>query len=113
MRERRGYTALAVAARLGLRDTCHLLLENSANPNTRSYQGTSVITHATVHLTQAQQKDDNELYSRILSCIVHLTNHGAKAIVSDYDEFSIDAPKLVKRKSARRVFENPSATQVF
>jgi hypothetical protein len=112
MRERRGYTALAVAARLGLRDTCHLLLENGANPNTRSYQGTSVIAHATIHLTQAQQKGDNELYSRILSCLVLLTDHGAKPIVSDYDEFSMDAPKLAKRKSPRKVFENPSATQV-
>jgi ankyrin repeat protein len=102
IRDERGYTALARAARLGFTDACDLLLQNGANPNTRSYQGTSVIAHATAHLIQAQQSGDSELYSRILSCIVQLTDHGAKLIVSDYDEFAIDALKEVKRKTSIR-----------
>ncbi|PMD57272.1 uncharacterized protein K444DRAFT_632391 [Hyaloscypha bicolor E] len=102
IRDERGYTALASAARLGFTDACDLLLQNGANPNTRSYQGTSVIAHVTAHLIQAQQNDDSGLYSRILSCIVQLTDHGAKLIVSDHDEFAIDALKEVKRKTSIR-----------
>jgi ankyrin repeat protein len=102
IRNERGYTALASAARLGFTDACDLLLQNGANPNTLSYQGTSVIAHATAHLIQAQQNDDSGLYSRILSCIVQLTDHGAKLIVSDHDEFAIDALKEVKRKTSIR-----------
>jgi hypothetical protein len=107
MRDKRGYTALANAARLGLRDTIHYLLENGANPNTRSYQGTSVIAHATAHLAQAQHKGDNELYSRILSCIVHLTDHGAKPIVDDYDEFCIEDAVVVKNHKTTKIFRSP------
>jgi hypothetical protein len=102
MRDKRGYTALAIATRLGLSQLVQLLLENSANPNTRSYHGTSVLAHATAHLAEAQQKGDIELFGRILSCIVILTDHGAKPIVNDYDEFLIYTPKLAKKKSAIR-----------
>jgi hypothetical protein len=92
MRDARGYTPLAIAARCGLRQAVLFLLERGANPNTRSYQGTSVITRATSQLAQATKEDNDELYAKILSCIVLLADHGAKSVVTEYDEYCLYKP---------------------
>jgi hypothetical protein len=89
MRDERGYTALAIAARFGLTETVSILLQHGANPNTRSYQMTSVMDHAATHLVLAQKKGNDALYSRILSCITLLSDHGAKAAVTVYDEYTM------------------------
>jgi hypothetical protein len=68
MRDRRGYTALAIAARQGLREAASLLLQHGANPNARSNQNTGVVAHATAALAQAQKEGKDLLYARILSC---------------------------------------------
>ncbi|PMD52876.1 uncharacterized protein K444DRAFT_487666, partial [Hyaloscypha bicolor E] len=84
MRDERGYTVLALAARHGFRDIVLQLLHRGANPNTRSYQGTGVLAHTVVHLSRAQKTQDDRLYARILSCLVVLTDHGAKPKPSAY-----------------------------
>ncbi|KAH8679022.1 hypothetical protein BGZ60DRAFT_561996 [Tricladium varicosporioides] len=89
MRNRAGYTALAIAAARGLRDAVCLLLESGANPNTRSYHNTSVMEYAGVHLARAQKEDNNILYAEILSCMALLSDHGAKANVTVYDEYAV------------------------
>jgi hypothetical protein len=88
MRDLRGYTALAIAARHGVRDAVSLLLKYGANPNTRSHEKTSVLAHAATHLARAEKENNGQLYARILSCIVLLTDHGAKAVVSVFDEYT-------------------------
>lgn len=92
MRDARGYTVLAMAARHGLRDVVLQLLYCGANPNSRSYQGTSVLAHSGANLARAHKIRDDRLYAGILSCIVALTDHGAKPKPSVYDEFGLFIP---------------------
>jgi ankyrin repeat protein len=87
MRDRRGYTALAIATRYGLRSVVKSLLEAHANPNTRSYQGTSVVAHGYVCLARAQKYGNNSLYARIMSCINLLTENGGDPEPTVLDEF--------------------------
>jgi ankyrin repeat protein len=88
MRDERGYTMLALAARYGFRDIVLQLLHRGANPNSRSYKGTSLLGHVVASLAQAHKARDTRLYAAILSCMVALTDHGAKPKPSAYDEFS-------------------------
>jgi ankyrin repeat protein len=92
MRDERGYPVLALAARYGFRDLVLQLLHRGANPNSRSYQGTGVLSHAVAHLAQATKMEDDRLYARILSCVVALIDHGAKPKPSAYDEFCVYTP---------------------
>jgi ankyrin repeat protein len=78
MQDEQEYTVLALAARPGLREIVLQLLPRGANPNSTSYQGASLLAHASVHLAQARMAQDDKQYARILSCIVALTNRGAK-----------------------------------
>lgn len=98
MRDRRGYTALAIAVRYGLRNAASLLLKCGANPNTRSYEKTSILEHAAKCMAQAQKEKNERLYSRILSCMVLLSDHGGKARVSVYDEYTVLSPSNKKKQ---------------
>jgi len=89
MRDNRGYTALAIAARYGVRNAATLLLKHGANPNTRSYQGTSVLEYATACLYQAKNEKKDQLYANILACVVLLADNGAKAVASVFDEYTM------------------------
>jgi hypothetical protein len=102
MRDRRGYTALAIAAGEGIRHAVSSLLKHGANPNSRSYRGTSVMAYAGWKLAQAQKEDRGELYSSILACMVLLNDNGAKSIVNLYEEYTMPThlPEG-KRKSVR------------
>jgi ankyrin repeat protein len=93
MRDRRGYTALELAVGNGLEDAATLLLNRGANPNTRSYRGTSVLAHATVRLAQAQEEGKGALYAQILSCIALLADAGGKTPVNVFDEYAVPTPK--------------------
>lgn len=97
MRDRRGYTALAIAVRYGLRDAASLLLKHGANPNTRSYEKTSVVEHAAQCMAQAQMQENERLYAKILSCMVLLADYGGKAKVTVYDEFTVPRSSAKKR----------------
>ena len=87
MRDRWGDTALAIAARRGLRPAVKTLLSRGANPNTRNYQGRGILSQATECLRRAKYEEKGNRYARILSCVTLLTDYGAKEEPSAYDEF--------------------------
>jgi hypothetical protein len=89
MRDRRGYTALAISARQGLEEATSLLLQQDANPNTRSNQKTGVVAHAEIALTQARKEGKDLLYARIFVCLSLLIDYGGKAVVDAYDEYTL------------------------
>lgn len=88
-RDRRGYTAVAVAAGRGQRPVVSVLLENGALVNTRSYHGTSTMSYAAKCLHHAQKRSKERMYGMILSCISLIADKGAKTDPSVYDEFGI------------------------
>jgi ankyrin repeat protein len=88
-RDRRGYTALAIATRRGLRPIVSCLLNYGALVNTRSYHGTSTISHAATCLRRAQKLRDEKLYGKIVSCISLIADKGAKTEPSVYEEFGV------------------------
>jgi Ankyrin repeat len=87
LRDRHGDTALAIAARRGLRPAVIALLDHGANPNTRNYQGRGILSQTMQHLRPAKHGKKALQYARILSCIALLTDHGAKEEPTTYDEF--------------------------
>jgi ankyrin repeat protein len=96
MRDCHGYTALAIAARRGLRDAASLLLERGANPNTRSVQKKSLLDHVLGYLkrTRKESSEENDiLYARILSCMVLLIDNGATVNVTELDDYTMLACK--------------------
>jgi ankyrin repeat protein len=96
MRDCHGYTALAIAARRGLRDAVSLLLERGANPNTRSVQKKSLLDHVLGYLkrTRKESSEENDiLYARILSCMVLLIDNGATVNVTERDDYTMLARK--------------------
>jgi hypothetical protein len=88
-RDRQGYTALAIATRRGLRPIVSYLLNHKAFVNTRSYHGTSTMSHAAKCLHCAQKNGMEKLYGRIISCVSLITDKGAKTEPSVYDEFGV------------------------
>jgi len=106
IRDKRGYTALAIAAGNGVHEAVRLLLEAGANPNTRSHHRTSVMEYAERHLRQAQRKAQNCLYAQILSCMALLSDRGAKANVSVYDEYGMIDPSPKYRVTNSRPRQN-------
>lgn len=88
-RDRQGYTALAIATRRGLRPIVSYLLNHGASVNTRSYHGTSTMSHAAQCLHRAQKHRNEKLYGMIISCISLITDKGAKTEPSVYDEFGV------------------------
>jgi ankyrin repeat protein len=87
VRDRNGDTALAIAAKRGLRPMVLRLLGLNANPNSRDYQGNGILSQATKCLLQTQT--DTKRYAGVLSCMALLTDHGAKANPTAYDEWSV------------------------
>jgi hypothetical protein len=87
MRDKWGDTALAIAARRGLRPAVKALLGHGANPNTRNYHGRGIISQARECLRRAKYEDKGRRYAMILSCITLLTDFGAKEDPTAYDEF--------------------------
>jgi hypothetical protein len=69
LKDRRGNTALVIAARRGFRKTVEQLLRLGANPNTVNYSGRSALYMIKGWLGVAEKLDNDPLYARILSCI--------------------------------------------
>jgi ankyrin repeat protein len=111
MRDRRGYTALAIATRYGLRSVAALLLEAGANPNTRSYQGTSIVSYGYQCLAQAQKEGKDGLYAKVMSCIVLLTDKGGKTKPNFHDEFDARKADRQPAKSAATTPTIPSRAE--
>jgi ankyrin repeat protein len=93
MRDCHGYTAIAIAARRGLRDAVSLLLERGANPNIRSVQKKSLLDHVIGYLKCTRKEEASEendiLYARILSCLVLLIDSGATVNVTELDDYTM------------------------
>lgn len=85
MRDRNGNTALAIAAKRGLRPAVLCLIELNANPNSRDYQEIGILSQVTKCLLRTQT--DTKRYAGILGCIALLTDCGAKANPTAYDEW--------------------------
>lgn len=69
VKDRRGNTALVIAARRGFRATVEQLLGYGANPNTVNYHGRSILYMSKGWLKMAKRIDEDHQYARIASCI--------------------------------------------
>ncbi|CAG8955819.1 hypothetical protein HYFRA_00011688 [Hymenoscyphus fraxineus] len=77
MRDRRGHTALAIAALRGSRPCVQVLLQWRAKPNNRNYEGKSIMEQVSSRLRMALKKQRDEVYARLLSCVLLLKDKGA------------------------------------
>ncbi|KAF4625417.1 hypothetical protein G7Y89_g12752 [Cudoniella acicularis] len=78
LRDRKGYTALAIASIRGSRLIVEALLGLGANPNTRSYKGVSTLSQVSKRMRFAQREGNDKCYTRLLSCINLLVDNGAQ-----------------------------------
>jgi hypothetical protein len=69
LKDRRGNTALVIAARRGFRMTLEQLLESGANANTVNYSARSILFMTKGWLKMAKRMNDDQRYARIASCI--------------------------------------------
>jgi hypothetical protein len=69
LKDRRGNTALVIAARRGFRTTVEQLLESGPNPNTVNYSARSILFMTKGWLEMAKRMNDDQRYARIASCI--------------------------------------------
>lgn len=105
MRDRKGDTALAIAARRGLRPAVTALTDLGACTNSRNYLGTSIFEEARRELRQAIRNSDEKLYAMILSCILVLDDRGAVKHPDGYQEWALPSSPLAKRPAPlSRVF---------
>jgi hypothetical protein len=87
MRDKEGNTALAIAAARGLRPALSMLLSSGANYNTRNYEGTGILSQASLHMLEASRKNDDRRYATILSCFNLLVESGARAEPTQQEEW--------------------------
>ncbi|KIM96135.1 hypothetical protein OIDMADRAFT_33517 [Oidiodendron maius Zn] len=69
LKDRRGNTALVIAARQGFRSTVEQLLESGANVNTVNFSDRSILFMTKGWLKMAKRMNDDQRYARIASCI--------------------------------------------
>jgi hypothetical protein len=74
MRDRKGETALAIAARRGLRPAVTTLIASGASIHSTTLRGLSILKNARKSLSQAKRDGDDKLYARVWSCIVYLVD---------------------------------------
>ena len=95
MRDRDGDTALAIATKRGFRPVVSILLNAGANPNTRNYKGTGILSQATLCRIQAAKEGNDRLHAMILSCCALLVDSGAKVEPTQREEWlSISARNI-------------------
>jgi hypothetical protein len=87
IRDRKGDTPLAIAASHGFRPVLSTLLEVGANPNTRNYCGTGILSLVTLCMLHASKEGNDRLYAMIQSCFSLLADHGAKAEPKQREEW--------------------------
>lgn len=89
MRDRRGHTALAIAALRGSRPCVQVLLQWRAKPNNRNYQGKSIMEQVSSRLRMAKKKQKDDVYARLLSCILLLKDKGAVMHPDNTEEWQL------------------------
>jgi len=96
MRDRKGYTALAIAVIRGTRPCVKALLDAGASPNSRSYDGKGIISQALSRMRDAKRENKDSAYSRILSCVNLLVDHEAKLEPTERDEWLLPFPEPIR-----------------
>lgn len=89
MRDRRGHTALAIATLRGSRPCVQTLLQWRAKPNSRNYQGKSIMEQVSSRLRMAKKKQKDDIYARLLSCILLLKDKGAVMHPDNTEEWQL------------------------
>lgn len=89
MRDRRGHTALAIAALRGSRPCVQVLLQWRAKPNSKNYQGKSIMEQVSSRLRMAKKKQRDDVYARLLSCILLLKDKGAVTHPDNTEEWQL------------------------
>ena len=87
MRDANGDTPLAIATKRGFRPVLTVLLEAGANPNTRNYRGTAILSQATLAMLSAAKDNNERLDAMIQSCFTLLVDSGAKAEPTQIEEW--------------------------
>jgi ankyrin repeat protein len=77
-RNRRGYTALHKAAKLGRKHSTRVLLQNGADANAISSEGRTILATGFRNLKRAKRK--GEFYAGILASLSMVESHGGKAV---------------------------------
>lgn len=109
MRDRRGYTALAIAAIRGSRPSVQVLLDAGAQPNSRNYQGVGIKSQAMERMHRAELEGKDKCYARILSCITLLDDYGARLEPTERDEWLL--PSARNADISIGDIKNPSPTE--
>lgn len=86
MRDRKGETALAIAARRGLWPAVTTLIALGASIHSTTLRGMSILKNARKSLSQAKRDGDDKLYARVWSCIVYLVDLKACELPSERRE---------------------------
>ncbi|KAF4625416.1 hypothetical protein G7Y89_g12751 [Cudoniella acicularis] len=89
IRDRKGHSALSIAAIRGSRPSVQVLLEAGAMPNSRTYQGRGILALAAARMRRAQEQGQDDRYARILSCVNLLMTYGAKLEPTEHNEWVI------------------------
>lgn len=100
MRDRKGDTALAIAARRGFRTIVTLLLKKGSNANCRNYRRVGLLRQTMKSMREAWGND--RLWAMIYSCHIALIDAGATSDPTDEDEWMLPRPKKPSAKSSSK-----------
>jgi hypothetical protein len=89
MRDRNGDTALAIAARRGLRSAVTLLLEKGSYVHSRNYRGIGILRQVMCSMRVAE--GDDRLWALRYSCYLAMIDAGATSHPTDQDEWMLPA----------------------
>lgn len=109
-RNRKGETALHIAARLGRPAAFELLLANHASVNARTGRGKSVLDVATKASVKGAKRDTG-LYVRIVACINIAVRYGAVMkpdVKTEWDErvkYDAKGPTSTSTTASRRIWQ--------
>jgi hypothetical protein len=78
MRDRKGHTAIAIAAIRGSLSCVQALLDSGASTNVINYQGRDIASIASWRMKMAKQEGKIQCYARILACVNLLTDRQLK-----------------------------------
>lgn len=87
MRDRQGDTALAIAARRGLRPALLTLIDSGASIHSRNCRGTGSLRQTRKSLRREEESGDDKLYAMVLSCLTCLLDLKALDKFSIFREF--------------------------
>ena len=78
MRDRKGHTAIAIAAIRGSLSCVQALVASGASIDITNYQGKDITTIASWRMKMAKQEGKTQCYAKILACVNFLMDIRAK-----------------------------------